>query len=364
MLILFLAWLLPAADAKFMRIDTETVPVARLVSNLDKRIKENPKDSALITAAARVHAMAYASNEKTFEVRKSGAPFFGYYEPGLPRKGTEQGPKAHLTRAIELYRRAINIGDSTVQPRMGLAWCEKEAGERESSKKDFRLAFEQAFQSETAPSKFGIFGNSIAREAGDELLALLDPKKDATEVSDIRDKIAKINRMPRSITPILVALKPSANKVNFQSLVDKRSHIAFDLDGSGLSRRWGWPKPDAAFLVYDPERRSKITSGLQLFGSSTFWVFWSSGYHALAALDDDSNGVLEGAELNGLALWRDANSDGTSNAGEVRPLSDYHVRQVSTRFEHDKEGMLYNQNGIILEDGTALQTFDWTPTAK
>ena len=124
-LTLILVCLLPTAEAEFMRVDTETVPVARLVTNLDQRIKENPKDSALITAAARVHAMAYASNEKTFEVRKSGAPFFGYYEPGLPHKGTAQGPKAHLTRAIELYRRAIDIGDSTVQPRMGLAWCEK-----------------------------------------------------------------------------------------------------------------------------------------------------------------------------------------------------------------------------------------------
>ena len=95
-------------------------------------------------------------------------------------------------------------------------------------------------------------------------------------MSDIRDKIAKINRMPRSITPILVALEPSATKVDFRSLVDERSRVAFDLDGSGLSRRWGWPKPDAAFLVYDPERRSKITSGLQLFGSSTFWIFCPS----------------------------------------------------------------------------------------
>ena len=50
--------------------------------------------------------------------------------------------------------------------------------------------------------------------------------------------------------------------------------------------------------------------GLQLFGSVTWWLFWEDGYAPLAALDDNHDGRLEGAELKGIAIWFDRNGNG------------------------------------------------------
>jgi hypothetical protein len=40
-----------------------------------------------------------------------------------------------------------------------------------------------------------------------------------------------------------------------------------------------------------------LTSALQLFGNVTFWMFWSNGFEAMRALDDNQDGTLAGGEL-------------------------------------------------------------------
>lgn len=52
--------------------------------------------------------------------------------------------------------------------------------------------------------------------------------------------------------------------------------------------RFGLVQP---LLVRDPQHKSKIESGRQLFGNVTWWMFWRNGYQALAALDDTMDGL-------------------------------------------------------------------------
>ena len=179
---------------------------------------------------------------------------------------------------------------------------------------------------------------------------------DAAEIQRIKEYRAAIDAKGRAITPILVALKEAAD---LQDLTDPEAAVAFDLDGSGLDRRWGWITPEAAWLVYDPEGTGRITSGLQLFGNVTFWVFWKNGYDALSALDDNRDGVLAGAELAGLALWQDINSNGKSDPGEIRPLAEVGIASLSCEcFEHES-GILHNPTGAMFRDGTVRPTYDW-----
>jgi len=67
-------------------------------------------------------------------------------------------------------------------------------------------------------------------------------------------------------------------KLTWSDLEDASASVAFDVDGSGLGRRWSWITKKAGWLVYDPQKNGKITSGLQLFGNVSFWCFFDNGF--------------------------------------------------------------------------------------
>ena len=134
----------------------------------------------------------------------------------------------------------------------------------------------------------------------------------------------------RPVTPIVV---PLADGLAAQDIVNPHASVAFDLDGEraapaldvdSADGRAGWCSTSTA--------RGSITSGLQLFGSVTFWMFWRQGYDALRSLDDDGDGQIAGPELRGLALWHDRNANGRSDPGEVRPVGEWGI--VSLSCEH------------------------------
>src|SRR5262249_49754946 len=98
------------------------------------------------------------------------------------------------------------------------------------------------------------------------------------------------------------------------------------------------------------------------------WLFWETGYDALAALDDNHDGVLTGKELDGLALWHDANGNGISDPGEVKPLSEWGIVAISCKSERDPshpDRIAFSKAGVTFRDGTTRPTFDLVlPPAK
>ena len=139
--------------------------------------------------------------------------------------------------------------------------------------------------------------------------------------------------------------------------------VRFDLAGDGRPERWPWVAPETGILVWDPRGTGQIVSGRQCFGSSTWSMFWKDGYEPLAALDNDTDGWLAGEELHGLAVWQDRDGDGQSDPGEVRQLAAAGVERIATRAAGRHDGVPYHPGGIRLRDGTALPTYDWTPTS-
>src|SRR5262249_19661951 len=162
------------------------------------------------------------------------------------------------------------------------------------------------------------------KEAAGYLIPLLDKEKDEKEIDTLKSRIAQLNKLPRPVTPIAIPLKDG---LTARDLEDRNASVPFDADGTGLGKRWTWITKDAGWLVHLPAQRAgsvndrKITSGLQLFGNVSFWCFWENGYEALRSLDDNGDGMLTDKELDGLAIWHDANGDGICQPGEVRPLS-------------------------------------------
>lgn len=150
----------------------------------------------------------------------------------------------------------------------------------------------------------------------------------------------------RAITPLVVPLDDS---VCLSQVIDRNAAVGFDLDGTGRLQTSQWITPQAAFLVWDPGHTGRITSGRQFFGSATWWLFFEDGFRALASLDDDQNGMIQGDELAGLALWRDGNGDGRSDPGEVAPVQQWGVRSLACRVDDRELDGLVSRSGVVIE---------------
>ena len=168
----------------------------------------------------------------------------------------------------------------------------------------------------------------------------------------------RLEAQPRGawITPLVLSLHGCHS---LDELITSGVAVPFDLDGDGIDELWPWPAPDAGWLVWDPEHRGEITSGRQLFGSASAWLFFADGYRVLDALDDDRDGALRGAELAGIAVWFDRDSDGVSDRGEVVPVEELGIAALRTEATLTIGASPANLCGIEMEDGRVLPTYDW-----
>ncbi len=207
----------------------------------------------------------------------------------------------------------------------------------------------------------GMYGleGLVTTEAADAFTRLVDEWDitDKFRLAAVQELRKQAIAAPRMVTPIILSLDAPAP---LESLTAPDTTVAFDFDGTGREQRWSWVSPDTAILVWDPDETGAITSGRQLFGSVTWWLFWDTGYHALAALDDDANGWIEGPVLAGLAVWHDRDSNGVSDPGEVTPIRNTPIEAIAcTQTDTIADDTPANLTGLRLDDGTVLPTYDW-----
>jgi tetratricopeptide (TPR) repeat protein len=360
---------LATASAMYVEVDVSTVPISRLIGNLERQAKADPADVDSRLNLARLHAMAYALKIDQFTVtvdKATGAerPWYGHDPepvPDRPRPAktpeAEAAAKEHLKESIAFYEDALKLAPKNLTAMLGYGWMLNQAGDSARAIEQLRGVVEIAWPSEKDMQFRGIGKLSYVYEAAGYLIPLLNRERDAVEIADLQAKRDRFERMPRLITPIAVPLTPG---LAADRLHDPLARVRFDADGSGCDREWTWIAPDAGWLVYDADGRGQITSALQLFGNVTFWLFWENGYDALAALDDNGSGVIEGAELAPLAIWRDTDRDGVSDAGEVQPVSTYGI--VALSYDHEAgDGTTFaavSMRGAQFVDGATRPTYD------
>ncbi len=362
--------------ALYARVDVEKVPVERLMKNMEETVKKNPKDAGAVLNLARLHAMAYSLRADEVPVNKKApdAIWFGYEPPLVPFRNvakTEDKEKlkaaqAHLEKALKLYEDALKLTPDDVRARLGYAWLLTQTDKKDEAVKALRKVAEDGWKKDKELKSIFPGTPVYTSEVAGYLVPLLDKEKDKDEIATLNDRIAQLQKLPRAVTPIAIPLKDGLTATDLEA---RGASVAFDADGSGLQRKWTWINTNAAWLVHDPKGSGKVTSALQMFGGVTFWLFWETGYDALASLDDDGNGTLSGKELDGLALWHDANGDGVCDAGEVKPLADHGIVSLSCAFARDPahpDRIAYSKTGVTFKDGTTRPTFDLVlhPAAK
>jgi hypothetical protein len=276
-----LVMLVPAAPAMFIFVEVQKVPVERLIANLEATLEKKPGDVQALVNLARVHAMAYALKTDTAPMAKGHeewGPWFGHLAKIVPYSAVvktddpakQKAAKVHLIKAINRFREAAARAPDNMAARLGYAWTLDQAGRKDEAIKQYRSLIEDAWKKEEREDSFPMNGETVVTEAAGYLIPLLDKEKDKQEIATLTSRVARLREKPRWITPIAVALRDG---LEARDLEDRNADVAFDADGSGLKRWWTWVTKDAGWLVYDPKGRGDITSGLQLFGNVTFWLF-------------------------------------------------------------------------------------------
>lgn len=356
------------AQGLYRRPDLQKVPIERLIKNLEAHLKKNPKDIKVKHNLARVYAMSFAWKTDTAQIRNGkeleGA-WFGYEPSHVPfarkKGGNPKGgdpTKDHLSQALRLYSEVVKAQPDHLTAQLGHAWLLKAADKKEQAMKELRKVIEKAWAKEKDKKVAGLGWHSVTAEAANYLIPLLDKDKDSKEIAELQKRIAKMKRLPRPITPIVIPLR---EKLGVKDLVAPGARVKFDADGTGLRKQWTWITKDAGWLVSDPQRTGKITSALQFFGGVSFWLFWSNGYQALSALDDNGDGRLTGRELNGLAVWQDRNSNGISEPGEVKSLAELEIVELSCQHTVKKGSRNYvahSSKGVKFANGKWRATYD------
>ena len=103
------------------------VPVERLIRNTEAYIKENPKDPAGPYTLGRIHYLALSLKTRTLRVWERGKStvllerMFNDRRTGQDTEITKEEMAAHLSAALENYRKAIGMEEKNGLFHLGLA---------------------------------------------------------------------------------------------------------------------------------------------------------------------------------------------------------------------------------------------------
>jgi hypothetical protein len=343
----------------------QPVPVERALANVQTQLRDRPNDASLWLVLARLHSYAFFIGSPEVPAR-NGEPSL----PNIPQGGPsgDRTDLTHLKESIAAFRKSIAIDKESALAHLGLGW-DLEQGARygdrigvapsEHAIDAYRRAYDLSAAKEMKMSYFPPGYEAISLEAAERIVAILKQSKpDASaraEITRMEASMAKLRQVGRAITPVIFSFREG---VSWRALAAPDVHVAFDLDGLGGSK-WSWLQPSTGILVWDPQHTGSIESGLQLFGTATWWMFWRDGFQALSALDDNHDGWLSGAELTGVAVWTDRNQNGRSDPGEVISLAEAGVVRISVNAVADADGILGNPHGIEFSDGRWTPVYDW-----
>ncbi|WP_352639836.1 Ig-like domain-containing protein, partial [Mesorhizobium sp. M0674] len=139
---------------------------------------------------------------------------------------------------------------------------------------------------------------------------------------------------------------------------DLNHGVQFDINGDGTKDQVAWNTSNDGMLAIDLNHDGKVDDGTELFTPSFGGGHFASGAAALASLDSNHDGVIDhsDAAFDSLLIWKDANANGISDAGELSNLAHNDITSISTTTTSavgEIDGQTVTGNGTFqMADGT------------
>ncbi|WHU01956.1 cadherin domain-containing protein [Sphingomonas sp. NIBR02145] len=142
------------------------------------------------------------------------------------------------------------------------------------------------------------------------------------------------------------------------------STTRFDMDGDGALERTGWIESGDAFLALDRNSDGKI-SGISEISFVGDLAGAKTDLEGLKAFDSNGDGALTAldARFAEFKLWFDTNSNGVSDAGEIRSLAEADIVSINlSATAADQAGangnVIYGIGNFMRSNGTVGRLFD------
>jgi hypothetical protein len=134
--------------------------------------------------------------------------------------------------------------------------------------------------------------------------------------------------------------------------------LSLEQDGSAV--RVDWPSPATPWLAIDLDGDGTITSGRELFGTASLIAGFpvSNGFEALAALDDNGDGVVDSCDeaYQEILLWSDNDSNRVSTSDELQTLKRAGVTSLDLGYYNER--MCDERENCGIERSSLLYTDD------
>ncbi len=340
---------------------------------LDGKIRETPVERALTNlisnpvvmsaaeharAQGRMHLLAYIRKPGPLSVSDRDALYRGSANRSAPRAPDD----ADLKASVAAYIAARDLEPSNLRTRSALAFALDRSGRLPEARAELRFAAQSGLQ---RARKAKASGKPLDAETAIVLTEVTEHLEEIQQTREDRRVLEEVDQVPVTVGTIIVSrvtpiMVPLVDGLEASDHIDLGSNVKFDFTGQGLAMKAGWLKPTAAWLVWDPAEREKITSGFQLFGSVTWVAHWDNGYRPLSVLDNNADGKVEGTELAGLSVWTDLNQNGRSDRGEVKTLAEAGIVALGYDYFEKAPGLWESRSGVTFADGTVRSTYDWT----
>ncbi|MEP5451835.1 type I secretion C-terminal target domain-containing protein [Roseibium sp.] len=140
--------------------------------------------------------------------------------------------------------------------------------------------------------------------------------------------------------------------------VDLSATTSFDIDANGDPDNIRWVGPEDGLLAVDLDGSGLIEDGSELFSEVYDGSSYADSLEALSSLDSNGDGVInaDDAAFGDIKVWQDANSDGVTQDGELKSLSDHGIDAIdldAAAFNQSVDGnTVFAEGSFTRDDGS------------